>query len=120
MLAMVNLLALELWQLLQYSYVCSSIMSVHPDDGGSVRDARVSLANVDVVSRLVNTTTEQAFGPGHLSRLPLGPGPKSALVPGLMASRAAWGHRGLLSRLEPPTRTKGPTFVPVGGSNWDH
>jgi len=28
-------------------------MSVHPEGGGSARDARVSLANVDVVSRLV-------------------------------------------------------------------
>ena len=52
-LAMVNILALELWQLLQYLYVCSSVMSVHPEGGGSVRDIRVSLANVDVVSRLV-------------------------------------------------------------------
>ena len=30
-LAMVNILALELCQLLQYSYVCSSVMSVHPE-----------------------------------------------------------------------------------------
>ena len=28
------------------------------------------------------TTTEQAFGLSHLSRLPLDPEPKSALVPG--------------------------------------
>ena len=53
-LAMVNILALELYQLLQYTYVYSSLMSVHPEGGGSVRDTRVSLANVDVVSRLVN------------------------------------------------------------------
>ena len=53
MLAMVNILALELIQLLHYSYVCSSVMSVHPEGGGSARDARVSLTNVDVVSRLV-------------------------------------------------------------------
>ena len=33
-LAMVNILALELYQLLQYSYVCSSVMSVHPEGGG--------------------------------------------------------------------------------------
>ena len=52
-LAMVNILALELWQLLQYSFVCSSVMSVHPEGAGSAWDARVSLANVDVVSRLV-------------------------------------------------------------------
>ena len=29
-LAMVNILALELWQLLQYLYVYSSVMSIHP------------------------------------------------------------------------------------------
>ena len=52
-LVMVNTLALELWQLLQYSYVWSSGMSVHPEGGGSAWDARVSFANVDVVSRLV-------------------------------------------------------------------
>ena len=44
-LAMVNILALELWQLIQYSYVCSSVMSVHPEGGGSVRDTRVSLTS---------------------------------------------------------------------------
>ena len=49
---MVNILALELYQLLQYSYVCSSMMSVHPEGGGSVRDTRVSLTRVDMVSRL--------------------------------------------------------------------
>ena len=32
-LAMVNISALELYQLLQYSYVCSSVMSVHPEAG---------------------------------------------------------------------------------------
>ena len=51
-LAMVNILALELYQLLQYLYVCSSVMSVHPEGGGSARDARVWLTNVDVVFRL--------------------------------------------------------------------
>ena len=51
-LVMVNISALELCQLLQYSYVCSSVMSVHPEGGGSARDARVSLINVDVMSRL--------------------------------------------------------------------
>ena len=45
--AMVNILALELYQLRQYSYVCSSMMSVHPEGGGSEQD-RVSLTNVDV------------------------------------------------------------------------
>ena len=32
-LAMVNISALKLYQLLQYSYVCSSVMSVHPEGG---------------------------------------------------------------------------------------
>jgi len=39
-LVMINILVLELYQLLQYSYVCSSVMSVHPKGGGSARDAR--------------------------------------------------------------------------------
>ena len=51
-LAMVNISALELYQLLQYSYVCSSVMSVHPESGRSGRDARVSLTSVDMVSKL--------------------------------------------------------------------
>ena len=51
MLAMVNILALELCQLFQYSYVCSSVMSVHPEGGSSARDARVSLTNVDMVTK---------------------------------------------------------------------
>ena len=51
-LVMVNISALELYQLLQYSYVYSSVMSVHPEGGGSVRDTRVSLTSVDMVSRL--------------------------------------------------------------------
>ena len=51
------------------------------------------------------TTTEQAFGPSHLSRLPLDPGPKSALVPGPMASRGSVGGQG--------------PFVPVGATNRD-
>jgi hypothetical protein len=52
-LMMVNILALELWKLLQYLYVCSSMMSIHPEGGGFARDTRVSLTSVDVVSRLV-------------------------------------------------------------------
>src|SRR6185312_13491858 len=51
-LAMVKILALELCQLFQYLYVCSNVMSVHPEGGGSARDARVLLTNVDVGSRL--------------------------------------------------------------------
>ena len=51
MLAIVNILALELYQLLQYLYDCSSVMSVHPEHGGSARDTRVSLTSVDMLSR---------------------------------------------------------------------
>ena len=54
-LVMVNISALELYQLLQYLYVCSSVMSVHPEVGGSVRDTRVSLTSVDMVSRLAKS-----------------------------------------------------------------
>ena len=42
-LEMVSLLFLELYQLLQYSYDYSSVMSVHPEGGGSAPDTRVSL-----------------------------------------------------------------------------
>jgi hypothetical protein len=42
------------WQRFRYSYVCSSMMSVHPGVGGSARDTRVSLINADVVSSLVS------------------------------------------------------------------
>ena len=52
---MVNISALELYQLLQYSYACSSVMFVHPESGGSARDARVSLTSVDMVSRLAKS-----------------------------------------------------------------
>ena len=54
-LEMVSLLFLELYQLLQYSYDCSSVMSVHPEGGGSMRDARVPLTSVDMVSRLAKS-----------------------------------------------------------------
>ena len=54
-LEMVSISCLELYQLLQYSYVCSSVMSVHPEGGGSARDTRVSLTSVDMVSRLVKS-----------------------------------------------------------------
>ena len=53
-LAMVNILALELYQPFQYSYVCSSVMSGRPEGGGSTRDTRVSLTSADMVSRLAN------------------------------------------------------------------
>ena len=42
--AMVNISAIELYQLLQYLYVCSSVMSVHPEGRGSTRDTRVSVS----------------------------------------------------------------------------
>ena len=54
-LAMVNISALELYQLFLYSYVCSSVMSVHPEGGSSARDTRVSLTSVDMVSRLAKS-----------------------------------------------------------------
>ena len=37
----------------QYSNVCSSMISVHPEGGGSTRDIRVSLINADVVFGLI-------------------------------------------------------------------
>ena len=52
MLEMVSLLFLELYQLIQYSYDCSSVMPFHPEGGDSARDTRVFLTSVDVVSRL--------------------------------------------------------------------
>ena len=61
MLEMINILALELWQLFQYSYVFSSMMSVHPEGGGSVRDTRVSLTSVDMVSRLAKCCWMSTF-----------------------------------------------------------
>ena len=54
-LEMVSISCLELYQLLQYSYVCSNVMSVHPEGGGSVRDTRVILTSVDMVSRLAKS-----------------------------------------------------------------
>ena len=54
-LAMVNISCLELYQLLQYSYVCTSVMPIHLEGGGSARDTRVSLTSVDVVSRLAKS-----------------------------------------------------------------
>ena len=54
-LEMVSISCLELYQLLQYSYVCSSVMSIHPEGRGSARDTRVSLTSVDMVSRLAKS-----------------------------------------------------------------
>ena len=60
-LEMVSLLFLELYQLLQYSYDCSSVMSVHPEGGGSARDTRLSLTSVDIVSRLAKSCWMQLY-----------------------------------------------------------
>ena len=60
-LVMVNILALEPWQLLQYSYVCSSMMSVHPEGGDSAQDTRVSLTSLDMVSRLAKCCWMSTF-----------------------------------------------------------
>ena len=54
-LEMVIVSFLELYQLLQYSYVCSSVMSVHPEGGGSAWEIRVSLTSVEMVSRLAKS-----------------------------------------------------------------
>ena len=54
-LAMVNISALELYQLHQHLYGCFSVMSIHPEGGGSTRDTRVSLTSVDMVSRLAKS-----------------------------------------------------------------
>ena len=60
-LEIVSLLFLELYQLFQYSYDCSSVMSVHPEGGGFARDTKVSLTSVDMVSRLANRSGCQLY-----------------------------------------------------------
>ena len=60
-LVMVNILALEQWKLLQYLYICSSMMSIHPEGGGSARDTRVSLTSLDMVSRLAKCCWMSTF-----------------------------------------------------------
>ena len=52
-LEMISKLTLELWYLFLYSYVFSSMMSIHPKGGGSALNTRVSLINVDMVSGLI-------------------------------------------------------------------
>ena len=52
MFSLVKDLVLVNFYMLQYSNVCSSMMSAHPKGGGSARDTRVSLTNVDMVSGL--------------------------------------------------------------------
>jgi hypothetical protein len=41
-------------QRFRHSYVCSSVMSVHLEGGGSMQGIRVSLINADMVSGLVS------------------------------------------------------------------
>ena len=53
MLCLVRDLVLDNFYILQYSYVCSSMMFVYPKGGGSARDTIVSLTSVDMVSGLV-------------------------------------------------------------------
>ena len=53
MLCLVRDLVLVNFYILQYSYVCSIMMSVHLKGGDSMQDTRVSLASVDMVSGLV-------------------------------------------------------------------
>ena len=53
MLCLVRDLVLVNFYMLQYLYVCSSMMFVHLKGGGSARDTRVSLTSVDMVSGLV-------------------------------------------------------------------
>ena len=53
MLCLVRDLVLVNSYMLQYLYVCSSMISVHPKGGGSARDTIVSLTSVDMVSGLV-------------------------------------------------------------------
>ena len=61
MLCLVRDLVLVNFYILQYSYVCSSMISVHPKGGGSARDIRVSLASVDMVSELVKCCCMSPF-----------------------------------------------------------
>ena len=53
MLCLVRDLVLVNFYMLQYLYICSSMMSVHPKGGGFARNTRVSLTSVDMVSGLV-------------------------------------------------------------------
>ena len=52
-LCVVRDLVLVNFYMLQYSYVCSTMMSLHPKRGSSTRFTRVSLASVDMVSESV-------------------------------------------------------------------
>ena len=61
MLCLVRDLVLVNFYMLQYSYVYSSMMSVHPKGGSSVRDTGVLLNNVDMVSGLVKYCWMSSF-----------------------------------------------------------
>ena len=61
MLCLFRDLVLVNFYMLHYSYVCSSMMYVHPNGGGSARDTRVSLASVDMVSGLVKCVWMSPF-----------------------------------------------------------
>ena len=61
MLCLVRNLVLVNFYMLQYSYVCSSMISVHSKGGGSTRDTRVSLTSVDIVSGLVKYCWMSSF-----------------------------------------------------------
>ena len=52
MLCLVRDLVLVNSYMLQYLYVCSSMISVHPKGGGSARDTIVLLTSVDMISGL--------------------------------------------------------------------
>jgi hypothetical protein len=60
-LCMVRQLALVCWYPLQYSQVCSTIISIHPKGEGPVRDTRVSLNNVDMVFGILEYCWEPSF-----------------------------------------------------------
>ena len=53
MLCQIRDLVLGNFYMLLYSYVCSSMMSVHPKGGGPAWDTGVPLNNIDMVSGLV-------------------------------------------------------------------
>ena len=62
--------------------------------------------------KVSNTTTKQAFVPGHLSWQPLGPGQLVAFVPGPTASRASGGGQGPFVLVGGTNRDKRPPFCP--------
>ena len=68
----------------------------------------------DIFALLQNRPFFQAICPGYLwARV------KRWFLSRVQRLAGPRGDRGFLSRVEPPTRTKGPPFVPVGGSTRD-